>query len=140
MSKREELFSTQHGKCFWCGFDMLPLGLGEALPRSCTVDHVIPKVAGGLGSSTNNLVAACYECNHLRGLYNTGQWKIETAKYRREIRELKEKVGNKVSAVAALKDLIIDKEQRIQQLTGILLRYVGLPWWKKFFRLPVSGN
>lgn len=44
------------GVCYWCGgtFDSL------------TVDHVLPKAAGG-GFTKSNIVPACEPCNRLRG-------------------------------------------------------------------------
>lgn len=44
------------GKCFYC----------EEPTPWFTIDHYVPRSKGG-DSSRNNLVPACYECNHRKG-------------------------------------------------------------------------
>jgi 5-methylcytosine-specific restriction endonuclease McrA len=55
LSKRE-IFRRDHYTCQYCGRPSVNL----------TVDHVIPKHLGGL-HEWENLVTACYACNHLKG-------------------------------------------------------------------------
>lgn len=55
-----KLFNQQGGCCAWCGKDMVLRGDRD---RMATVDHVIPKRAGG-ANRLFNMVAACYPCNN----------------------------------------------------------------------------
>ena len=54
-SVRRLLWKLQHGRCFYCTGQM----------RSPTIDHYIPKVAGG-ASLFANLVYACERCNQAK--------------------------------------------------------------------------
>jgi 5-methylcytosine-specific restriction endonuclease McrA len=51
--------------CTWCG-----IGISDDLPPShpqkATVDHLLPRVAGGT-DTVDNLVPACFKCNTMRG-------------------------------------------------------------------------
>ncbi|MFQ6617067.1 MAG: HNH endonuclease, partial [Fidelibacterota bacterium] len=53
---RKNILKRDRHRCQYCGNGNVPL----------TVDHVIPKVKGGL-ESWDNLVCACIECNNRKG-------------------------------------------------------------------------
>ncbi len=52
------VFIRDEYTCQFCGVKLKK--------RECTIDHVVPKVKGGL-SSWNNCVCACKRCNNLKG-------------------------------------------------------------------------
>ncbi|KYG79648.1 HNH endonuclease [Roseivirga seohaensis] len=52
---RQNIFKRDGQECQYCGST-----------KSLTLDHVIPKSRGGK-SSWQNLVAACYKCNSMKG-------------------------------------------------------------------------
>ena len=60
--KSGEIFTRDNFQCVYCGTDMLA-GLDALL--SVSLDHVVPKAAGGK-SSAANLVASCRACNTLK--------------------------------------------------------------------------
>jgi 5-methylcytosine-specific restriction endonuclease McrA len=62
--KREYLRLRQQNKCYWCGREMLDPELQHG--HSATIEHIVPRSAGGR-SSFDNLVAACRQCNNRRG-------------------------------------------------------------------------
>jgi 5-methylcytosine-specific restriction endonuclease McrA len=76
--KRRRLWRRQQGKCHYCGVQMLQVnGIAETHTgghheREATIDHIIP-LAGGGGWSYENLVYACYKCNHEKGNQTPGQ-------------------------------------------------------------------
>ncbi len=55
---RAEALQRQGGRCFWCD-----AGLDA---ESATADHVSPRAFGGR-TTPDNIVAACWPCNHRRG-------------------------------------------------------------------------
>lgn len=68
--KRESLYYRDHGMCQYCE-SRLTLNTNG----NFTVDHVIPKYAGGF-TSWKNVVAACTDCNSRKGHKEAkGQWK-----------------------------------------------------------------
>lgn len=67
------LLAAQGGRCHWCGVPLWaerPMWFDDpgewAVYHKPTVDHVVPRAAGG-GDRCANLVIACYACNHRRG-------------------------------------------------------------------------
>lgn len=56
-SARDQILLAWNHECAYCG---------DPLGRSPTLDHVIPKVHGGL-TVRNNLVACCWSCNSRKG-------------------------------------------------------------------------
>jgi len=58
---REALRKEQGYKCFYC-----ERGFGKTKLTHCTIDHVQPLSRGGT-EDWDNLVAACYRCNQLKG-------------------------------------------------------------------------
>lgn len=68
------LFTDQKGKCFWCGFDMLPFPGGwpkfKKYPRNmATIDHVFSRLHEKRQDRPNGekrIVVACYGCNQKR--------------------------------------------------------------------------
>lgn len=70
-SDRSRLFYAQHGRCFYCGDEMILDGNhGTRRPGQrdyiCTIDHLIPKALGG-DSSLLNKIASCAACNRNKG-------------------------------------------------------------------------
>ena len=73
--RQRKLWVQQKGFCYYCGIKMV-LGRGarnrtrlvqiERNPRAATIDHVVPKAAGGLGTR-DNIVYACLACNERKG-------------------------------------------------------------------------
>lgn len=75
----ERRYNEQDGRCYWCDTVMLPpsfnRGFGDKLPpNASTIEHLIPR---GDPRRTENVhngeirrVAACFECNTLRGRYH----------------------------------------------------------------------
>lgn len=55
-------------KCYYCGKKM-SIGISNA-PDTCSIDHRIPIVNGGI-NSLHNLVLCCEECNILKGQDST---------------------------------------------------------------------
>lgn len=64
--ERAALFAAQGGRCAYCD-EPMNLQLG---PRLCTIDHVIPRREGG---EDGLKVAACYQCNRLKGCMTAEQ-------------------------------------------------------------------
>jgi len=71
--RRLKLFRQQGGLCFYCGKPMFFLHktnkfklTRENKKRLATIDHIIPKSAGGT-DCWNNIVCACRTCNHDKG-------------------------------------------------------------------------
>lgn len=65
---RNDLFDKQEGRCAYCDVPMTML----RGPDLCTIEHVIPIAAGGT-SERRNLVAACHQCNRLKGSLSVDQ-------------------------------------------------------------------
>jgi len=73
---RAQACKQQGGRCFYCGRPMwtndarvfakqLGISRKQALPLRCTAEHLIARQDGGKDAS-ENIVAACYACNHER--------------------------------------------------------------------------
>lgn len=60
---RSVLLSRSGGVCEACGCE---LNLRHGDPKQATIDHVVPKSAGGT-DSINNLAVLCSECNQAKG-------------------------------------------------------------------------
>lgn len=61
--KKDSLFYRDHCKCVYCGDD---LTLRSGRSNTITVDHYIPRGAGG-SNSWDNVVASCARCNERKG-------------------------------------------------------------------------
>lgn len=61
---RHAAFVRQERRCFWCSEEIYE-SVEETHPRRCTADHVRPVSRGGR-THPENIVAACYQCNHTR--------------------------------------------------------------------------
>lgn len=59
---KNRLWLAQKGICYLCGRLMNRTMLGH--PHFATVDHVVPRSAGGCGAKNKKL--ACRECNELK--------------------------------------------------------------------------
>ncbi len=59
--RRLAIYIRDRFTCCYCGRD-----LRHAEPREVTLDHLVPRSAGG-NNETNNLVLACLSCNSSRG-------------------------------------------------------------------------
>ncbi len=67
------LSQRQHGRCYWCDVEMLPPGPdGGKKPdsRQCTLDHLDDRFNPERGKHPGEIrrVAACWHCNHTRGV------------------------------------------------------------------------
>ena len=58
--KRLAIYLRDRFQCAYCGRD-----LRHAEPREVTLDHLLPRVAGGSNEATN-LITACLACNSSR--------------------------------------------------------------------------
>ena len=69
------LYQEQGRKCRWCRTTMSWSGnnRGNCRPTYVTLDHIVPRSAGGT-DSVKNLVAACYQCNSKRASAPVAQW------------------------------------------------------------------
>lgn len=52
-------------RCRYCGREVVT-NAAESAPEKATLDHVIPRAAGGANTQVN-LVTSCYACNQLKG-------------------------------------------------------------------------
>lgn len=73
----EDLWESQKGLCFYCERRLIkPFSArrkdGGQPGRMATFDHVIPKSRGG--GRGENLVLACYKCNHEKGSLRPEEW------------------------------------------------------------------
>ncbi len=74
------LFQEQNGVCFYCRKPMLiaRIPAGQVQPRNlATLDHIIPRSAGGANGPTLNCVAACHSCNNERGTKDARMFMLE---------------------------------------------------------------
>src|SRR5687768_14408598 len=67
-SKRDRLFTEDGYRCAYCLTDLWQLPI-----ESRTVDHILPRKAGGTNDPTN-LIAACHSCNSRRRDTPIGQF------------------------------------------------------------------
>lgn len=67
MPRIRRLAEAQNHRCCYCSSSMVLSYDGAVMPRDlATLDHVKPRTYGGT-TAFNNAVAACYQCNNLRG-------------------------------------------------------------------------
>lgn len=72
---RREIFMRDNFTCQYCG----------KRTHDLTIDHIIPRSRGG-ANSWDNLVSACYECNHRKGQRTPDQAKMHLRSVPREPR------------------------------------------------------
>lgn len=65
LSVRLAIWSRDNYHCRYCGREVFTNAV-ESAPDKATLDHVIPRAAGGTNSQAN-LVTSCYACNQLKG-------------------------------------------------------------------------
>jgi len=75
-----ELLIKQEGKCYYCKVNLLKLS-----DNSITIDHVIPRINGGVLS--NNSVLACKTCNRLKAFFSETDFMKWMRKHRKAIKE-----------------------------------------------------
>ena len=65
---RKLAYAREGGRCFWCRQMTRRRGprSGMQAPNLATLDHIIPRSAGG-ELSMGNVVLSCYACNNARG-------------------------------------------------------------------------
>lgn len=78
VEKVRRIYARDGRRCWWCGRVLMPLdevpevgravGSGERRmpPNFPTIDHLTPRSLGGT-NGLDNLVVACFNCNHERG-------------------------------------------------------------------------
>lgn len=64
-NNRRELFRSQKGLCFYCGWEMRLVQSDAYSPDACTLDHLHPRALGG-NDRISNLAVCCYRCNGLK--------------------------------------------------------------------------
>lgn len=72
-ARRAALVEQQRGLCFYCDVPFGPSGTQH--PRMATIDHVIPRPEGGVIEPENE-VAACHQCNRLKGCMTVEQIRL----------------------------------------------------------------
>jgi hypothetical protein len=128
---KAELWNKTQGLCFWCGQKTLDLNKRDTKnPLNPTLDHVIPKAAGGK-KEEGNIVLACKACNDVRGQYNISVWARRELEYKSKIEMLEKLATELKSAVASAKDRNKVEHDRLKNL---VVWYVDTPWWKRLFR------
>lgn len=62
------VFPRERGRCWWCQRPVVRMSrrYGPFPANMATLDHIVPRGKGGRDHS-DNLVLACYACNHERG-------------------------------------------------------------------------
>ncbi len=83
--RREALYHMQRGRCFYCNCKMalyMPKPGEKASDFMCTEDHLVPQSVGG-SDARENLVAACFLCNNIRGAIHWNDFKWFVDKYGR---------------------------------------------------------
>jgi 5-methylcytosine-specific restriction endonuclease McrA len=61
------IFTRDGGRCVHCGVPVRPREKGlHRAPDLATLDHLIPRAAGGR-TVADNLALACHACNNARG-------------------------------------------------------------------------
>jgi len=62
---RQQAFTRQGGKCYYCGLPMWNTEPGGPWQLRCTAEHLTPRSEGGSNGQAN-IAAACAFCNHTR--------------------------------------------------------------------------
>lgn len=107
------LWDRTNGLCFWCGQKTLEIEKADQHhPLNPTLDHVIPRAAGG-GKGEENIVLACKACNDVRGQYNISVYQSRERKLLEEINRLKDII-------------ILHVENPTKKVVN--------PWWKFYGR------
>ena len=65
-TKMHALLEAQNHRCAYCGIEVKTYGWGRHCHDRATIDHVVPKAAGGPCCWSNEIVA-CQLCNQGRG-------------------------------------------------------------------------
>lgn len=63
-NKRDFIYERDGGFCQWCGHVLLRRNAIDA-SSAMTLDHIVPKLAGG-SSEPDNLLLCCFPCNNSR--------------------------------------------------------------------------
>lgn len=71
---RDVVFESQNFQCYYCGVQMEWIA-GCRSPISPTLDHVVPRVDGGL-TVLDNLVGACSLCNSIKGSMRLEEFEV----------------------------------------------------------------
>lgn len=117
-ARMERLLEVGGGTCAWCGFD---LDKPQARP---TRDHIVPKVKGGPNRYENE-VAACGNCNRLRGHSSPSQF-IEQCRSERglepnatlvadQLDALNEAIGRE-GGMRKIRDYVTREAKRVREL------------------------
>lgn len=81
--RRLESLNLQQGMCLYCG---------KAISmKTCELDHIIPRAAGG-GNTRDNLVAVCRECNNAKGRTPFAVWAKSRSNPDVKLEEARERV------------------------------------------------
>jgi 5-methylcytosine-specific restriction endonuclease McrA len=82
-ARRAALVEAQNGLCFYCD---IPMTLLRG-PRMSTIDHIISIDDGGDPDDPDNQVAACHQCNRMKGCLSVA-----------EIRQLADRIEAAINA------------------------------------------
>lgn len=83
--RREALYYMQKSRCFYCNHKMalyIPRRDEKPSDFMCTEDHLVPQSMGG-SDERENVVAACFLCNNIRGSVHWNDFKWFVNKYGR---------------------------------------------------------
>lgn len=72
MSKLSKLYTAQNKRCYWCNVQCMLPKKGKNTPHPppnfATIDHLYSKLnPDRTPENRNEVVMACYKCNHSRG-------------------------------------------------------------------------
>jgi len=129
---KAELWNKTQGLCFWCGQKTLDLDKRDTKnPLNPTLDHVIPKAAGGK-KEEGNIVLACKSCNDVRGQYNISIRHKRELDYKNKIEKLEVLVSEFEKELLKARNKNKTDHDRLKNL---VVWYVDALWWKRLFRI-----
>lgn len=67
--RRQIVFDRAGGHCEYCGVEVRWDTDRLSDPNRATIDHLVPRCAGG-NNELPNLVLACHPCNNLKDRFN----------------------------------------------------------------------
>ena len=75
---KKKIMKAKGNKCIWCGCEctndfQIIGGQPQPLPKTATVEHIVPIAKGGQ-HNMNNVAIACFECNHKKTDMDLNEW------------------------------------------------------------------
>lgn len=99
-TKRERIARDQGMRCFYCSRMMAFHAKRQA--NSVTLDHLVPRCDGGT-RERENVVAACYRCNHAKGRQSVQQF-LASPKFAAIVSITSKRAARKAARQAAIGD------------------------------------